>query len=146
MKTWGSVAIAVLDHALFLPAKLRGIHESSGKALKIMIATTDHGASSSVWCGVTLAVQGPDEPDAHLARPDPQPDPEHRSDRQAGSPLGLYGTTPVGDKLLGLPVRRQDWLSMVGMFGILIAFGHSILAMSGEETLAQVYREVEVPS
>src|SRR5262249_39105913 len=29
--------------------------------------------------------------------------------------------------------------------GILIAFGHSILAMSGEETLAQVYREVESP-
>ena len=29
--------------------------------------------------------------------------------------------------------------------GIVIAFGHSILAMSGEETLAQVYREVESP-
>src|SRR5947209_13890658 len=28
---------------------------------------------------------------------------------------------------------------------ILISFGHSILAMSGEETLAQVYREVESP-
>ena len=26
-----------------------------------------------------------------------------------------------------------------------MAFGHSILAMSGEETLAQVYREVESP-
>ena len=31
------------------------------------------------------------------------------------------------------------------MIGLLIAFGHSILAMSGEETLAQVYREVESP-
>src|SRR5205807_7951052 len=30
-------------------------------------------------------------------------------------------------------------------FGLLLAFGHSILAMSGEETLAQVYREVESP-
>src|SRR4029079_940496 len=29
--------------------------------------------------------------------------------------------------------------------GLLLAFGHSILAMSGEETLAQVYREVEAP-
>ena len=27
----------------------------------------------------------------------------------------------------------------------MLAFGHSILAMSGEETLAQVYREVESP-
>ncbi len=31
------------------------------------------------------------------------------------------------------------------MLGIFVAFGHSILAMSGEETLAQVYREVESP-
>ena len=31
------------------------------------------------------------------------------------------------------------------MLGLFMAFGHSILAMSGEETLAQVYREVESP-
>ena len=36
-------------------------------------------------------------------------------------------------------------MSLVGLVGILIAFGHSILAMSGEETLAQVYREIESP-
>ena len=29
--------------------------------------------------------------------------------------------------------------------GILIAFGHSMLAMSGEESLAQVNREIEYP-
>jgi amino acid transporter len=40
------------------------------------------------------------------------------------------------------PIR---WWSWIGAIGILIAFGHSILAMSGEETLAQVYREVESP-
>ena len=38
-----------------------------------------------------------------------------------------------------------NWLSLVGLMGLFIAFGHSILAMSGEETLAQVYREVESP-
>jgi len=27
-----------------------------------------------------------------------------------------------------------------------MAFGHSILAMSGEESLAQVNREIEIPS
>ena len=37
------------------------------------------------------------------------------------------------------------WFSIIGMIGLIIAFGHSILAMSGEETLAQVYREVESP-
>ena len=38
-----------------------------------------------------------------------------------------------------------NWWSIIGVIGVLIAFGHSILAMSGEETLAQVYREVESP-
>ena len=35
--------------------------------------------------------------------------------------------------------------TMLGLFGILMAFGHSVLAMSGEETLAQVNREIEHP-
>jgi hypothetical protein len=34
---------------------------------------------------------------------------------------------------------------LFGLFGILMAFGHSVLAMSGEETLAQVNREIEHP-
>jgi len=38
-----------------------------------------------------------------------------------------------------------SWLSIFALIGLLTAFGHSILAMSGEETLAQVYREVESP-
>ena len=35
--------------------------------------------------------------------------------------------------------------AMLGLFGIIMAFGHSVLAMSGEETLAQVNREIEHP-
>ena len=35
--------------------------------------------------------------------------------------------------------------SFIGLLGIMIAFGHSVLAMSGEETLAQVNRELEYP-
>ena len=50
--------------------------------------------------------------------------------------------TPVGEELRP---GRVHWLSLVGVLGIVIAFGHSILAMSGEETLAQIYREVEAP-
>ena len=34
---------------------------------------------------------------------------------------------------------------LIGLIGILMAFGHSILAMSGEESLAQVNRELEFP-
>ena len=33
----------------------------------------------------------------------------------------------------------------LGLFGVLMAFGHSVLAMSGEESLAQVNREIEHP-
>ncbi len=36
-------------------------------------------------------------------------------------------------------------MPIFGLFGILMAFGHSILAMSGEESLAQVNREIEHP-
>ena len=38
-----------------------------------------------------------------------------------------------------------DWPHTIGLIGILIGLGHSVLAMSGEETLAQVYREIEHP-
>ena len=34
---------------------------------------------------------------------------------------------------------------MFGVLGIMMAFGHSVLAMSGEESLAQVYREIAHP-
>ena len=57
-------------------------------------------------------------------------------------PLGWLGNFPQ----LAEPLRNPtNWLSLIGAIGIIIAFGHSILAMSGEETLAQVYREVESP-
>ncbi len=36
-----------------------------------------------------------------------------------------------------------NWLSIIGVIGLLIAFAHSILGMSGLETLAQVYRALE---
>src|SRR5450756_2052266 len=35
--------------------------------------------------------------------------------------------------------------ALLGLIGILMAFGHSFLAMSGEESLAQVNRELEYP-
>jgi hypothetical protein len=39
----------------------------------------------------------------------------------------------------------QDLARKFGILGILIAFGHSVLAMSGEESLAQVNRELAHP-
>lgn len=48
------------------------------------------------------------------------------------------------DESLGW-AKYIDFLKPVGLIGILMAFGHSILALSGLETLAQIFREVEDP-
>ncbi len=34
---------------------------------------------------------------------------------------------------------------MIPMIAVFVGIGHSVLAMSGEESLAQVYREIEAP-
>jgi Amino acid permease len=52
---------------------------------------------------------------------------------------------------LRLNASALGWLAgsplphMFGIIAIFIALGHSVLAMSGEESLAQVYREIESP-
>ena len=56
---WGSVVLAVLVTLYFFRQNLLGIHESSDKALKIMIATTVMAVIMIVWCGVTLVFKGP---------------------------------------------------------------------------------------
>ncbi len=58
-------------------------------------------------------------------------------------PLGFIGH--LWPRLAERLRQPGNWLSLVGLIGVLLAFAHSILAMSGEETLAQVYREVESP-
>jgi hypothetical protein len=42
-------------------------------------------------------------------------------------------------------LRHSSLPYTVGIIGIMIGLGHSVLAMSGEETMAQVYREIEHP-
>jgi amino acid transporter/nucleotide-binding universal stress UspA family protein len=66
--------------------------------------------------------------------------------RKPDDPLGFISSTSLGQALrkVGTP-GGPSWLSLIGVLGLFLAFGHSILAMSGEETLAQVYREVESP-
>ena len=144
----GSAAIAVVVTLYFWRVNIRGIHESSDKALKIMGATTIMGVIMIVWCLATLAVH-PEKAKLPTAMPDlskkvdvegkPIPD----ALGQQVDPIGFLGQTQVGE---APPARDQvNWLSLIGVLGIVVAFGHSILAMSGEETLAQVYREVESP-
>jgi amino acid transporter/nucleotide-binding universal stress UspA family protein len=144
-----SAAIAIFVTVYFWRVNIKGIHESSDRALKIMMATTVMGVVMIVWCLVTVAVR-PEKQSLPTAVPDlskkvdaegkPIPDPFGKQ----VDPLGFIGETRLGESLR--PERIQgSWLSMIGVIGIILSFGHSILAMSGEETLAQVYREVESP-
>src|SRR5439155_1285533 len=113
----GSAAIAVAITLYFWHQNILGIEESSDKAMKIMGVTTVMVVVMVAWCGVTLWVRGASLPPFEL----------HFSDEA----LGWLGGT--------------GWEKKIGALGILIAFGHSILAMSGEESLAQVNREIAHP-
>ena len=99
----------------------KGIHESSGKALRIMQITTVMVAILLIWCPITLLVRG----DAQLP-----PAPVAQNINHSETTLGwLYGT----------------FWAQLSMVMMIVAFGHSLLAMSGFETLAQVYREIAYP-
>jgi amino acid transporter len=101
----------------------KGVHESSTKALRIMQITTVMVAMFLVWCTLTLIKRGP-------AQIPPAPLPANLEFAHPNVDLGwLAGTR---------------WIQ-IPMIVIVIAFGHSLLAMSGFETLAQVYREIESP-
>jgi len=63
-------------------------------------------------------------------------------------PLPSPGNLHFTSESLGFLHHRfpgQSLPQMFGVLGILIAFGHSVLAMSGEESLAQVNRELAHP-
>ena len=59
VQRWGSVVLAVFVTFYFFRQNLRGIHESSDKAMKIMWATTIMAVILLVWCGVSLFIPGP---------------------------------------------------------------------------------------
>ncbi len=186
VRRWGSVIIACLITLYFFRQNLLGIHESSGKALKIVVATTIMAVVMLIWCGITLLVQGP--VNKVPFGPDFSPKVEYElvtgTDRVTGIEKQMWKVDSQTNQLVPLmekdnhgnmvpkpkineatgdqedplgfisrwfpdfsaKVRQPgNWWSVIGMIGLLIAFGHSILAMSGEETLAQVYREVQSP-
>lgn len=150
IKAYGSAIIACMITLYFFRLNVFGIHESSEKAFRIMQATAVMGVIMAIWCATTLAVQGvaptkPGDFDGPRNTIPFRPDFNTKMNFDAGEeidPLGFISETALGDRL-----RSNDfsWWSLIGVAGLFIAFGHSILAMSGEETLAQVYREVESP-
>jgi len=116
-----SAVFAVAVTIYFWWENIKGIPESSGKALRIMYVTTAMVVVMVAWCILTVWIRG-----FHLP---PLPTPSN--------------LTFSGEALSWLRFSRLPYT--VGLIGILIGLGHSVLAMSGEETLAQVYREVEHP-
>ena len=100
---------------------IKGIEESSDKALRVMQITTIMVIILLIWGVYSVMMRGASLP------PPPIPSNLHFSE----DALGFL----KGSKLI----------PMFGLFGIIMAFGHSILAMSGEESLAQVNREIEHP-
>src|SRR5262249_60066995 len=95
-------------------------HESSEDALKIMKVTTVMVVILIAWCALTLVRNGGTLP----------PPPRLQHIRFSDDALGW--------------LRGTVWPSITAI-AILIGFGHSILAISGDESLAQVYREIEHP-
>jgi amino acid transporter len=147
LKQWGPVFIAAGITIYFFRKNIIGIHESSDKALTIMKWTTLMAVIMIVWCAVTLIKQGPPPGNDIFRQPDLRPKLNYSAtspdDAPVVDPLGFVSRTHVADEIRSL--NGPNWLSLIGVMGLFIAFGHSILAMSGEETLAQVYREVEAP-
>ena len=112
-----SVSTAIVIQLYFWRKNVIGIEESSQKALRIFQVTSVLALVLFVWSLVTVWVRG-----AHLP------------------PFSIQ----LSDEALGW-LKHVDWLRTIGAVGVLVGMGHAILAVSGEETLAQVYREIEAP-
>ena len=116
-----AAVFAALVTIFFWWENIKGLHESSTKALRIMYVTTVMVVIMVVWCSYTLWLRG-----AHLP------------------PLPLLRNITYSTDALGW-LHNSHLPYTIGLIGILIGLGHSVLAMSGEETMAQVYREIEHP-
>jgi amino acid transporter len=144
-----AAVIAALITVYFWWRNTRGLHESSDDALRIMYVTTVMVVVLIAWSGLTI-LSSPDQ-----RRIPPAPVPHNLTfDKEAVGWLPQVAphalreeavrTAPEGPA----PETRYRLAhpgSLLGLLGILIAFGHSLLAMSGEESLAQVNRELEYP-
>ena len=116
-----AATFAIMVTLYFWWENTKGIPESSEKALHIMKLVTVMVVILIGWCAYTVWVR-------HSSLP----------------PLPRPGNLKLGANALG-------WLAgssiprLFGIVAIFIGLGHSVLAMSGEESLAQVYREIQHP-
>jgi amino acid transporter len=116
-----AAVFAIVVVLFFWWKNIQGIHESSQKALQIMVITTVMVVILLLWCTVTVLRSPVQLP----------PNPLHS------------GVIPLNKESLGW--LYGTWFSHLTWVILFVGFGHSVLAMSGEETLAQVNREIEHP-
>jgi amino acid transporter len=117
-----AAAFAILVTVYFWRKNIIGINESSEKALRIMQITTVMVVILIIWCLITI-FRMPNGPN-----PVPLPSPD---------------TIKFGSDALGwIPADLARTFTFIA---IMIGLGHSLLAMSGEESLAQVNREIASP-
>ncbi len=116
-----SAAIAAIITLYFWWQNIKGIEESSQRALDIMKITTVMVVILLLWGTFTVLHRGAQLP-----------------------PLPLPSNLHFSSNALGF-LKGTKFSASLGLFGVLMAFGHSVLAMSGEESLAQVNREIEHP-
>jgi len=118
---WFAALFGISVTLYFWRSNIRGIRESSGKALRILQITTVMVVIVLLWAPITLLIRG------QFNLP-PAPVPANL--RFTDESLGWFQSTTL-------------W--HIPAMAILIAFGHSFLSMSGFETLDQVYREIAYP-
>jgi len=123
-----AAGFAVLVTAYFWWKNIQGMHESSEKALRIMQITTVMVVILIAWCLITLAVH---------------PATRHLPPMPTRDSILMANTASKGATLEWL--AHFPLLTMLPWVLMLVGFGHSVLAMSGEESLAQVNREIEHP-
>ncbi len=115
-----AATLAVVVIAYFWWRNTMGLRESSSDALHIMQITTVMVVLLLAWAAATLLSRG-----GHLP------------------PLPAQGNFKFSADALGW-LKGTIWPNFTAI-AVLVGLGHSFLAMSGWESLAQVYREIEHP-
>lgn len=110
----------ILVTLYFWRKNIIGIHESSRKALRIMQLTSVMVVILIIWCVVTILQRGYNP-----------------------VPLPTLENIHFNDEAVGW--LKGSFLTQISVFAILIGLGHSVLAMSGEESLGQINREIASP-
>ncbi len=116
-----AAVVAVIVTVYYWWLNVKGIEASSKRAVDVMKITTVMVVILMAWGIFSVLYKGASLP--------PLPFPSYLT------------FTPSSFGFL----EHTSLARTFGLFGVLMAFGHTVLAMSGEETLAQVNREIQHP-